>query len=84
MPEFISKEKWPPSSPDLNPLDFRIWSILENKVSAYHHKNEEALKATLLKKWGKLHKQSFVILAKRSASVCSRLSMPTEDILKKL
>ena len=23
--EFISKEEWPPSSPDLNPLDYSIW-----------------------------------------------------------
>ena len=27
-----SKELWPPSSPDLNLMDFGIWSILERKA----------------------------------------------------
>ena len=36
IPSFISKELlWPARSPDLNPLDFSIWSISEAKVSAW-------------------------------------------------
>ena len=31
-PEFISRDAWPPNSPDLNPLDYSIWSILEQKA----------------------------------------------------
>ena len=26
--------EWPPNSPDLNPLDYAIWSILEEKACA--------------------------------------------------
>ena len=44
VPQFISKEEWPPSSPELNPLDFSIWSILESKVSANSHQNVKSLK----------------------------------------
>ena len=25
--EFIGKDKWPPNSPDLNPLDYHIWEL---------------------------------------------------------
>uniref|UniRef100_A0A915E564 Tc1-like transposase DDE domain-containing protein n=1 Tax=Ditylenchus dipsaci TaxID=166011 RepID=A0A915E564_9BILA len=32
FPNFIDKNEWPPRSPDLNPLDFSIWSILEDRV----------------------------------------------------
>ena len=32
IPDFITKEEWPPSSPDLNPMDFSIWSILEKML----------------------------------------------------
>ena len=32
IPSFISKEDWPAQSPDLNPLDYSIWSILEKRV----------------------------------------------------
>jgi len=28
-PEFIPPELWPPNSPDLKPVDYRIWGILQ-------------------------------------------------------
>jgi len=31
-PEFISPLLWPPNSPDLNPVDYSVWSILQEKV----------------------------------------------------
>jgi len=31
-PEFISPLLWPPNSPDLNPVDYSVWSILQKKV----------------------------------------------------
>jgi len=31
-PEFISPLLWPPNSPDLNPVDHSVWSILQEKV----------------------------------------------------
>ena len=37
VPNFISKEEWPPLSPDLNLLDFGILGYLESKVSETHH-----------------------------------------------
>ncbi|KAI6653979.1 hypothetical protein LOD99_3155 [Oopsacas minuta] len=36
IPDFITKEEWPPSSPDLNPMDFSIWSILEKMPVQSH------------------------------------------------
>ena len=36
IPQFLSKEEWPPSSSDLNPLDFSMWSILE-KTHVLNH-----------------------------------------------
>ena len=29
FPRFWSKEIWPLASPDLNPMDFSVWSLLE-------------------------------------------------------
>ncbi|KAI6647063.1 hypothetical protein LOD99_8900 [Oopsacas minuta] len=34
IPDFITKEEWPPFSPDLNPMDFSIWAILEKNACA--------------------------------------------------
>ena len=51
---FWSKELWPPSSPDLNPMDFGVWSLLEQKACVISHKNTDALKRALLKCWDEI------------------------------
>lgn len=57
VPAFIAKEESPQSSPDLNPVDFAVWSILESKVSATHHTSLDALKKKLTKEWEKIPKR---------------------------
>uniref|UniRef100_A0A914ECA4 Transposase n=1 Tax=Acrobeloides nanus TaxID=290746 RepID=A0A914ECA4_9BILA len=42
--------EWPPNSPDLNPLDYVVWSILEEKACAKPHKNVKFLKRALKKR----------------------------------
>jgi hypothetical protein len=42
VPEFISSEHWPSASPDLNPLDKKLWS--EGMVCTRLHHNVESLK----------------------------------------
>jgi len=32
MPDFISSQEWTPHSPDLNPLDYSVWDILQKLV----------------------------------------------------
>ena len=29
-PDFIPPNLWPPNSPDLNPVDYKIWGVLQN------------------------------------------------------
>ena len=51
FPEIISTMEWPASSPDLNPTDFSIWSILENKACVKPHRNLKALRESLVREW---------------------------------
>ena len=51
---FWSKESWPPSSPDLNSMDFGVWSMLEYKACATSQKNIDALKHSLKKSWNEI------------------------------
>jgi len=45
VPDFISPSLWPPNSPDVNPVDYNIWSIVQervyqkpiNNISLYDH-----------------------------------------------
>lgn len=45
--DFIRHEDWPSSSPDLNPLDYKIWQYLEEKVCSKPHANLDSLKKSL-------------------------------------
>ena len=51
---FWSKDMWPPSSPDMNPMDFSIQSILEAKVSNKNYPNKAALIKALMAAWDNL------------------------------
>ena len=31
--DFITKNKWPPSRPDLNSIDYFFWGVLENQIN---------------------------------------------------
>ena len=42
---------WPPQSPDLNSLDYGIWSVLQEEVQGVSHPNVEAFKAHIVKTW---------------------------------
>ena len=61
IPDFIAKEEWPPSSPDVNPLDFCVWSILETKACSKSHKSIESLKASLVKEWNNIPQETLRI-----------------------
>jgi transposase len=51
---FIPKDEWPPYSPDLTPLDYSIWSILEQRACVSAHKNIKSLTEALQVAWGEL------------------------------
>lgn len=47
LPGFISAEEWPSSSPDLNPLDYSLWTELELRACRKSHPNLSSLKRAL-------------------------------------
>ena len=53
-PSFITKDQWPPSSPDLNPMDYTMWSVLEKEACSKPHKNVDHLKRALMREWQKI------------------------------
>ncbi|EYC39473.1 hypothetical protein Y032_0655g1201 [Ancylostoma ceylanicum] len=54
FPGFISFGEWPPNSPDLNPMDYSVWSVLEAKSCSKPHQTVESLKQDLQKAWDEL------------------------------
>ena len=50
-PAFISPSLWPPNSPDLNPVDYTIWGILQDRVYRTRIQNADHLKERLVEEW---------------------------------
>ena len=52
--DFWTKEDWPPNSPDLNPLDYGIWGMLEQEVHRKPPKNLQDLESKIQRAWENL------------------------------
>ena len=68
---FWSKTAWPPSSPDLNPLDSSVWSVLEAAASAKPAKSRQDLIQKIKEAWDKVITEEYVV--KTCASFPRRL-----------
>ena len=51
---FWSPEMWPPNSPDLNPMDYAVWSIVSQGSCKTRPTSVTALKAKVSKFWKNL------------------------------
>jgi inhibitor of nuclear factor kappa-B kinase subunit alpha len=71
-PDFIGTNQWPPSSPDLSPLDYSIWSIMLTKLQDYVVKNRESMKEALVDIWDKI-----------SLETCDKVCMSFRKRLRK-
>jgi len=57
VPDFIRKDQWPPRSPDLNPLDYSIWSILLQRACNRPHPDLDSLRGALEREWEPLDEE---------------------------
>lgn len=53
-PDFIAPTLWPPNSPDLNPVDYKIWSAMEEKVYQQRIRDVDELRERILTAWDEL------------------------------
>src|SRR5260221_4969339 len=50
-PLFISSDLWPANSPDLNPVDYKIWGIMQERVYQMLIRDVVQLKQHLIEMW---------------------------------
>jgi len=50
-PDFIGPDLWPPNSPDLNPVDYKIWGVMQQRVYECRVNNVDELKQRLIDVW---------------------------------
>jgi len=74
-PGFISLQPWPTNSPDLNPVDYNVWSTLQEKVYKTSITDLNDLKHRIRTEWAKLDHAviaAAVIQWHRRLSACVR------------
>ncbi len=54
---------------DLNPLDYAIWGLLENKTNTTSHSNIGLLKTVIAEEWNKISEE-FILKACKSFQRC--------------
>lgn len=56
-PDFIPPNLWPPNSPDLNPVDYKIWGVLQERVYKTSIKDVDELRRRIDEEWDKLEQR---------------------------
>jgi len=49
--DFISPDLWSPNSPDLNPIDYEIWAVMQRRVYKTKIHTIDELKQRLIEVW---------------------------------
>ena len=71
-PDFITPDLWPPNSPDLNPADYRVCGVLQERIYRKSELNAGELKCSKVSLIKRLTNGEFVLM---------HLSKPKESIL---
>jgi len=50
-PDFISPDQWPPNSPDMNPVNYKIWAVMQQRVYEKRINDVDELCRRLLSVW---------------------------------
>jgi len=74
-PDFVPPTLWPPNSSDLNPVDYSVWSFLQEKVYRSKIADIDELETRLVNEWAQFD-QSIIDAAisqwRRRLSACVR------------
>ena len=75
VPEFWPKDLWPPYSPDLNPLDYYVWSVIERVSNKRAHTDTQTLTVAIQRAFADLPREQ---LKKACSSFRPRLEQVIE------
>uniref|UniRef100_A0A914XGD6 Tc1-like transposase DDE domain-containing protein n=1 Tax=Plectus sambesii TaxID=2011161 RepID=A0A914XGD6_9BILA len=72
---FWSKDFWPPNSPDLNPLDYYVWSVVETQTYKSRHPNVASLRAAIESAFAAMDRDHW-------KTACSRFKARIEGVIE--
>lgn len=68
----IEVMKWPPQSPDLNPIE-NVWNIIKQRLSKYNPNNLDELFLFIDKEWGNIDKKTISNLIRSMKNRCEKV-----------
>ena len=80
-PDFIPPNLWPPNSPDLNPVDDKIWGLMQEKVYRTKIRDIEELRARIVNAWDEFDSWLSMMLLASGALVLKLVLRPKADTL---
>ena len=57
--DHITPKTWPPKSPDLNPLDYYVWNVVE-MINEHPHNTKDSLKAAIVRVMPDMNKEPLI------------------------
>ena len=58
--DHIALNIWPLNSPDLDPLDYFVWCIVEKEVNEHPHNTKDSLKAAIVRLMSGMNKEQLI------------------------
>ena len=80
-PDFIPSNLWPPNSPDLNPVDYKIWGILQERVYKTSSKDVDEIRHRIAEEWDKLDQRIIDEAMESGERDFKRVWLQVEDTL---
>jgi len=53
-PDFIPPSLWPTNSPDLNPVDYHVWGVLQDRVYRENIQTLDELQQRITEEWERM------------------------------
>ena len=63
--DYITPNMWPSSSPDLNPLDYYVWGIVERETNKHSHNTLDFLRAAITRVMTHINEDHLIRACKR-------------------
>jgi inhibitor of nuclear factor kappa-B kinase subunit alpha len=73
--DHVTPNIWPPSSPDLNPLDYYVWGVVERETNKHAHNTKDSLKAAIGDIMANINKDHLI-------NACSRFRSRIEAVIE--
>ena len=63
--DHVTPNMWPPNSPDLNPMDYYVWSVVERETNRHPHNTIASLKAAIVQVMSEMNKDHLISACRR-------------------